>query len=265
MGRRDVFVLAETPPRIDRRNHGRGHSYYLNGAKVPGATTILGKGYPKHLEKWAADQSTAYAVDNWETLSELPVSERIKLISGARFADRDQAARRGTEVHGLAQRLAAGEDLPVPDELVGHVDAYLAFAEEWGLREVFVEAPVANLRWGYCGTVDAIADLADGARWLLDLKTGRSGIFREAALQLSAYRNAEWIVGRDGVPVPMPEVNKVGAVWLKADRTYELVPLDAGPETFRVFLYAQQIALFDDRDDVLGAALDPPTLEVANG
>jgi len=252
------MTATATPPKIVRRNHGRGHSYYVNDRKTPGATTILGNGYPKHLEKWAADSSTAYAVDNWETLSDLPISERIKLISGARFADRDQAARRGTEVHALAQRLAAGEDIPVPDELVGHVDAYLAFASDWDLREVFVEAPVANVTWGYCGTIDAVADLADGYRWLLDLKTGRSGIFREAALQLSAYRYAEWWLDAKGDPQPMLEVDRVGAVWLKADRSYELVPVDASPETFRTFLYCQQIAQFADRDDVVLAALDPP-------
>lgn len=248
-----------TPPTIERKNHGRGHSYYLNGRKVPGATTILGKGYPKHLEKWAADQSTNYAVDNWEALSEMKPSERTKLIGGARFADRDQAARRGTEVHAYAQRLAAGVDVDVPDELIGHVDAYLAFAQDWGLRELVVEAPVANVTLGYCGTVDAIADLVDGNRWLLDLKTGRSGIFREAALQLAAYRYAEWWVGANGEVYPMVDVDRVGAVWLKADRTYELVPVDAGPETFAVFLQAKAIAEFDDRDDVLLESLRPPT------
>ena len=246
------------PPDIVRKNHGRGHSYYLNGDKVPGATTVLSNGYPKRLEKWAAEQSTDYAVDNWDELAELKLSERRKLIAGARFADRDQAARRGTEVHTLAQKLAAGGDVPIPDELLGHVDAYLAFEKDWQPREILVEAPVANITARYCGTIDAIADLADGHRWLLDLKTTRSGIFREAALQLAAYRYAEWYLDPDGTPKPMLEVDRCGAVWLKADRTYELVPVDATPATFRVFLYAKQIAEFDARDDLIGAALDPP-------
>jgi hypothetical protein len=247
-------------PIIVRRNHGRGHSYKLNGEKTPGATTVLNKGYPKHLEKWAAEQSTMYAVDNWAELSGLSISERIKRISGARFADRDAAAGRGTAVHRLARRLIAGEEVEVPDELEGHVDAYLAFLEEWQPRELLVEAPIANVTWRYCGTLDFLGDLADNARWLLDLKTTRSGVYRESALQISAYRNAEWYVDAGGVVRPMLEVERCGVVWLKADRTYELVEVDASPATFRVFLAAHLIARFDERDDVIGAPLESPAL-----
>lgn len=256
---------ATAPPRIDRRNHGKGHSYYLDGVKVPGATTVLGKGYPKPaLVHWAAKAAAQEVLDRWAELEELPPSDRYELIRTAPDRDRDTSGNRGTDVHNLAQRLAAGEDIAVPDELVGHVDAYLAFATDWGPRELFVEAPVANTRWRYCGTVDTVADLVDGNRWLLDWKTSRSGVFREAALQLSAYRYCDWYLGDDG-PLPMPEVDRVGAVWLKADRTYELIPLDAGPETFRVFLYAQQIAAFQERDDVLLAPLQAPDPTGVNG
>jgi len=248
-------------PVIVRKNHGRGHSYKLNGEKTPGATTVLNKGYPKHLEKWAAESSSNYAVDNWDELSAMPVSQRLKLITDARFADRDAAARRGTEVHRLARRIIAGEEVTVPDELEGHVDAYLAFLDDWQPRELLVEAPVASVRWRYCGTLDMVADLVDGARWLLDLKTTRSGVYRESALQVTAYRNAEYYLDADGVVRPMLEVERCGVVWLRGDRSYELVPVDASPATFRVFLAAHLIARFDERDDVLGAPLEAPLPE----
>lgn len=245
-------------PRIVRRRHGTGHSYTLNGAKAPGATTVLGNGFPKHLEKWAADQSAGYAIDHWDELAEMTPSKRLKLIAGARFEDRDAAARRGTDVHRLARRLMAGEEVPVPDELEGHVDAYLAFLEEWQPAELLVEAPVANVTYGYCGTLDMLADLADGHRWLVDLKTTRSGVYLESALQISAYRNAEWYVDGNGEPQPMIEVERCGVVWLRGDRTYELVPVDASPATFRVFLAARVIGRFIDRNDALGEALEAP-------
>jgi hypothetical protein len=241
-------------PAITRRNHGRGHSYYVNGTKVPGATTVLGSGFPKHLEKWAAEQSARYAVDHWDELAEMLVSERLKLIEGARFEDRDKAARRGTEVHRLAQRLAHGEDVPVPEELEGHVDAYLRFVEEWQPRELLIEAPVANVEHGYCGTIDAVADLIDGKRWLLDLKTTRSGIFKETGCQLAAYRYADFVLDGDQVQ-PMLPVDRCGAVWLRADRSYEFREIDAGEETFGIFLCAHRISRFLDRDDVIGAPL----------
>jgi hypothetical protein len=245
-------------PSIVRKNHGRGHSYKLNGEKTPGATTVLNKGYPKHLEKWAADQSAGYAVDHWDELAEMPISKRLKLIADARFADRDAAAGRGTAIHRLARRLIAGEEVDVPDELEGHVDAYLTFLDDWQPRELLVEAPIASVRWRYCGTLDLLADLVDERRWLLDLKTTRNGVYRESALQLSAYRNADYYLDAAGVVRPMLEVERCGVVWLRADRTYELVPVDASPATFRVFLAAHLIARFDERDDVLGEALTPP-------
>jgi len=250
-------------PVIVRKNHGRGHSYTLNGDKTPGATTVLGKGYPKHLEKWAAEQSGNYAVDHWDELADMPVSQRLKLIIDARFADRDAAARRGTEVHRFARRIVVGETVEVPDELAGHVDAYLRFLDEWQPAELLVEAPVASVRWRYCGTLDLLGDLVDGTRWLLDLKTTRSGVYRESALQLSAYRNAEYYLDlASGEVRPMIEVERCGVVWLRADRSYELVPVDASPATFRVFLAAHLIARFDEREDVLGAPLEAPVPEL---
>lgn len=255
-----AVVNAAEPPKIARRNHGRGHSYTVNGEKWPGVTTILGGGYPKPaIAKWAARTCGEEVLDFWNELAELPPSERAERVRTAPDRDRDAAARRGTEVHHFAQRLAAGEEVDVPDELAGHVDAYLAFATEWQPREVLVEAPLACMRWRYSGTLDLVADLADGLRWLLDIKTTRSGVFRESALQLSGYRFADWALdAATGLVVPMPEVDRCGVVWLRGDRTYEVVPVDASEATHRVFLYVLQVAAFDKRDDLIGEALRPP-------
>lgn len=250
--------------KFERRNHGRNHSYYLDGEKLPGATTVLNKGYPKGaLVNWAAKASAQEVLDRWDELLTLPPSERFELIRTAPNRDRDQAAHRGTEVHRYAQQLARGAEVQVPDELVGHVDAYLRFLEEWQPDELLVEAPVLNTRWRYCGTVDAVADLADGQRWLLDLKTTRSGVFRETALQLTAYRNADFYLDSNGEPklLPLPRVDGCAAVWLRADRSYEFTPVEAGPEEFSVFLAALEIARFEGRDDIVGAPLEAPALE----
>jgi hypothetical protein len=251
-------VTTPAKPRIRRVNHGKGHSYYLNDVKVPGATTVLNKGYPKHLEKWAADQSAAYAINHWDELAELGPADRLKPIADARFADRDAAARRGTEVHRLVERYLAGPDVQVPDELVGHVDAYIRFVEDWQPRELLVEAPVASVRFGYCGTVDVVADLADDLRWLYDVKTTRSGVFREAVLQVAAYRHADYYLDPDGEIQPMLPVDRCGVVWLRADRSYEFVPVEANEQAFAIFRAAHLIARFEERDDFIGAPLDPP-------
>jgi hypothetical protein len=64
-----------TAPRLTRRNHGRGHSYRIDGRKVPGVTTIL-NALPKQLTKWAAEKGADHAINHWDELAALPLAER---------------------------------------------------------------------------------------------------------------------------------------------------------------------------------------------
>ncbi len=94
-----------------RRNAGKGH-YYTDedGTKLDGVTTLIGDGLPKPaLINWAANTTADYAVDHWNELSHNSVSERINKLRKARFAERDKAAKRGTEVHALAEKLIRDE------------------------------------------------------------------------------------------------------------------------------------------------------------
>ena len=46
-----------TAPPTRRVSHGKGHSYFLDGAKEIGVTTALGEGFPKPaLINWAQGQ-----------------------------------------------------------------------------------------------------------------------------------------------------------------------------------------------------------------
>lgn len=246
-------------PGTRRVNRGGGHSYYLDGEPTLGVTTAIGEGFPKPgLIGWAANSTRDYAVDHWAELSELGPAEKIKRLSRARYEDRDEAGKAGTKVHTLAQKLSAGEEVEVPEILVGHVDAYLKFVDEWEPVEQIVEGIVLNRRFGYMGTLDIVAVLADGRRWLLDLKTARSGVFAENALQLAGYRNAETYLDSFGVERTMLEVDRCGVVWVRADG-YDLVPVEVGAEEFRIFLYALGIARWRDDESVVGEALAAPT------
>lgn len=254
-----------TPP-IRRRNHGRGHSYLdANGARVPGVTTIIGDGVPKPaLVNWAANTTAEYAVDHWEDLSSMTPSARLKELTRARYADRDAAANRGTKVHALAEQLTAGKAVIVPDELRGHVESYVRFLDEWDAAPVLSETAVWSSTHGYAGTLDLIADITHphmpgrSMRALLDIKTSRSGVFGETALQLAAYRYADGYLDDDGAEQPMPEVEFTGVVHVRADG-YSLVPVTAGPAQFRSFLYAQQVKAFcDDASELVGEELTAP-------
>lgn len=243
-----------------RKNHGRGHSYWIDGEKVPGVTTILGTGYPKAaLVNWAAETTAGYAVDHWADLAELPLSQRLKQLVRARFEVQKTAALRGTRVHEYAQQLAAGEEIDVPDEYLGHVDAYLAFARDWQPQELAVERPVFSRRRRYGGTPDLIARLADGQIWLLDWKTSEKGVFPDNVLQLAALRFADYMLDDQDAEVPLPAIDQTGIVSVRADG-YDLVPVEANEDAYRTFLYVREVARYvdDDRDNWVGDALRPP-------
>lgn len=254
---------------IERRNYGRGHGYRVDGQKTPGVTTIVGATMPKDaLVKWAADQTANYAVDHWAELTEEAPSKRLKRLQGARFEDRDAASNRGTEVHRLAELYISGQEVDVPDELDGHVRSYEQFVSEFDVTPIHTEFLIVNRTVGYCGTVDLLADLTTSAgieRWLLDLKTSRSGIFAETVLQLTGYRFAEnyATLGEDGKTYdehPMSDlgIQRVGAVHVTGDG-YKLLPIDVDGGSWEYFrhlawLYRRQ----EDLPEFIGPALRPP-------
>jgi hypothetical protein len=228
---------------ITRRNFGTGHAYYVDGEKFDGVTTIIGQGLPKPaLIDWAKRVTSAYAVDYWDELAELPITQRLKRIEGAAYHERDEAARRGIEVHRLGSLLVAGDEVEVPEELAGHVESYVRFLNEWNPRPVLVEATVVSRRFRYAGTLDLVADVpAINERWLFDLKTARSGIFGETALQLEAYASAESYVDANGDEHEMPEVDAIAAVHVRSDG-YDVFRLPHDQAVFGVFRHVHYLA-----------------------
>lgn len=264
----------------------RGHWYKLDGEKVDGVTTILSAGLPKPaLVPWAASSVASVVVESIDVdrdgrchadrlvayLRELGANNRynrwpndgsfnrlaaLETLKGEPYRDRDTAANRGTEVHGFAERLTRGEEVHPPEELAGHVDAYIDWWNTWQPTDVLPEVVVASRKHRYMGTLDMIAVIG-GQRWLIDIKTNRSGPFPEVALQLAAYGNAEFMAFEDGEH-PMPEIDRYGVLWLRADG-HDFHEVLVGRHHFRLFLYAQQIAHFQksDRAEHIGPALQP--------
>jgi hypothetical protein len=258
---------------IRRVDRGRNHWYEDTdtGRRVPGVTTCIDKGLPKPaLINWAANATAEYAVDHWGELAEMAPSVRLKTLQGARYAAKDEAANRGTAVHKLAERLVQGEQVAVPDEIAGHVESYTRFLDEFDVRPVLVERVVWSPTHNYCGTLDLVADLLDPddpepdpeqrrrIRWLLDIKTNRSGIFGDIALQLAAYRHAEVWLDDDGTGYDMPEVDMCGGVHVRADG-YSLIPVEADVAQHRAFLYVAQVAQFVETSrDLVGEPVISP-------
>jgi hypothetical protein len=109
--------------------------------------------------------------------------------------------------------------------------------------------------------LDLIAELTspEGDReiWLLDIKTGEKGIFPETALQLAAYRYAEFFVDNDGQEKPMVPVQHTGAIHVTADDA-QLIPTVSGPEQLTMFRIAQKVYQYDKEKDGL---IRPPLVQ----
>lgn len=246
---------------IRRVDTAKGHHYVdSHGRRVPGVTTITGALPKDALINWAANATAGYTIDHWDTLAALAPSERLKKLQGARYEDKDRAANRGTEVHKLAEQLITGAEVDIPEELAGHAESYVHFLDEFNPQPILIEGVVFSHKHGYAGTLDLIADFPTlGKRLLCDVKTNRSGIFGETAIQLAGYRYAETYLDADGVEQPMIEVDDCAAIHVRADG-FDLIPVVAGPHQHRVLLYAKQIHEFTaDARDLVGSPVPPPS------
>lgn len=227
------------------------------------------------LRQWQETRNGKDVVP-WSDHTPLPRAAVADALASLRFRDLDQAAGRGAEVHRLAEALGRGEEVEVPAELAGHVRAYLRFLAEWQPHDAVLEGVIVNRRWRYMGKFDLLAEFDELPPWiaerigrssgrgLLDIKTARSGIFAEVALQLEAYRRGETMLeGRD--EVPMPSVDFVAAIHVRADG-YDVYAFDIEterrPTTFDIFLYAKQVGDWLDYKSGPSSTIKSPALKI---
>lgn len=254
------MTTAAKPKLPGRRiNRGTGHSYEIDGAWAPSITGII-RAIAGKNPYWPARHSANYAVDYWDELAEVKLSERRDRIEAAA---RDYTTARGTLgklVHKLIEDLIAGQTVEVSDELRGYVDAWEQFDADWQPEALLVEQPVYHRTARYAGTPDLFARLNDGKLWLLDWKTGLKGLWPEIALQLAAARYAQFWVDAAGAEQPVPKADACAGIELRSDGTYDLKPIEATYEAFDIFLHAKVVHAFtqDGRDKWIGDALTPP-------
>jgi hypothetical protein len=223
----------------------KSHRYKLDGKWCPGVTTVIKNGLPNDaLKYWSARCVAEWVADNRNVVGGMYAMGRGPMVAALKeipWQKRDDAAIRGTEVHDLAEKLASGSQVEVPDHLSGHVDSCVRFLDDWKPMSLVSERPLANRTDWWAGKPDMFAALPDGRTVLFDYKTADSGIWPETAYQLAAYSNAEFYVAEDGSEQPIPKVDLCAAVWLTAD-DYKVVPLKADAETYREFLHIKAVA-----------------------
>lgn len=245
----------------------RAHRYWCDGRPIPGVTTLIGKGLPKPaIPYWAARTVAEHVVADpaavVEMVERMGPRAAVAALKEAPWQKRDDAAVRGTDVHALAERLVHGEDVDVPEHLVGHVEGYARWLDTFDVEPILTEVPVGNRTAWYAGKPDAIVRMAGSdAVWLLDWKTS-SGVYGETALQTAAYARAEfYVLDNPDVETPMPTVERTGVVHITADGTtlYPLAPDPKGiDDAYAIFRHVAWVA---SRTDWIKAAVGQPIEE----
>lgn len=249
-----MATRTSTAPVFARSERGQGHSYTLNGHRIPGVTTALRALAKPALVNWAANTAANYAADNWDELAGYTVSARIARIASAHRQRSKSAMARGTRIHTFGAALLAGEPLDVPEELAGPVEAYARFLDAWQLEPLHTELPVCNTQYQYAGTLDAIGVSPKLGTVLFDIKTG--SVYKETALQLAAYRYCD-ITTDPAVRLPEVDATYVAHV---LDDSVELVPVTADRPVWAAFLHilaAWRWQEWTDTDSPIGRAVFP--------
>lgn len=246
--------------RFTRRNHGKGHSYLLDGHKVPGVTTVLGVLDKPALVDWAARMTATHAVENWERLTGMSPIDRFEELKGARWAVNKKATTSGKRIHALGERVAHGESLTdvAEPELRHAVQAYADTLDAWGFEPLMLETACANSSYRYAGTFDGIFKSDRLGTVLVDIKTGKR-VYSETAMQLAAYAHADLVsvevpqVGPRGgkkpsiwEEAPMPAIDGAIVIHIAQETDsspamVEVRPVDVGEEVFSAFLYCLEI------------------------
>jgi hypothetical protein len=208
-------------------------------------TTIISGGVPKPaLLPWGIKSVAEGACDLADELPGLVAKDRdaaVRMLKGIPWASRDKAADIGTLVHAAIEADRLGQPWPpVPEVAQARMDAFARFVADHQPEYQATEASVYSRRWHYAGTLDAIVKL-DGRTLLLDAKTGK-GVYPEVALQLAAYRYAEFIGSPDGDEEPMVPVDGCAVLHLPPEGdSYELIDVRADEQVFQSFLYALEV------------------------
>jgi hypothetical protein len=230
-----------TTPKVSTISRG-GSRFYVNPEtheKVPGVTSILGSLGKPFLQHWAAKVVAEFAVDNFGAYSALIMNgQRQAAVDVLKAAPRRYTTERadiGTEAHDLFERLGRGEDLGrIRPEMQGYVDQWHLFNEQFRPNFLMQEETVWSDKHRYAGSFDAIAEIG-GETVILDYKTSKA-VYAETALQMAAYRYADYIVRPDGNRVPLPKGISGGAVvHIHPDR-FDVVPMLCDEAIFEMFL-----------------------------
>lgn len=236
--------------------------------RVPGVTSILNMVPKPFLTFWAAKVVAECAVDSLPEVVGLAMRDRqgaIDYLKGAPRRDTASAADRGSAVHEMFERIVRGDRLTRLDpEMRGYESHIKAFLDRFSPRFLYVEDTVWSDTHQYAGSFDAIVEI-DGEVVILDVKTTRSGVHSDVALQLAAYAHADHIVGQDDRIHDIPPI-EAGAVLHLRPEGWQLVPARVDQHVFDQFLVLRRVFdLMQEIDSYIGSPVYDSTAATSTG
>ena len=221
-----------------KRDGSRFYVDPVSGVKVPSVTSIVGCLPKRALQFWRGKMVAECAVEDFgvvaDFISKGNPSAAIDHLKRAPDRSSGVAAKTGSDVHGLCERINRGEDIGrVHPDLQAFVDQYRRFIVDFEPGFLEVEVTCWSETWGYAGTLDFIATVG-GETVIVDIKTGKSGAWPDVALQLSAYANADFIIDAAGERRPLPQIDAAAVLTVRPDE-YRLIPVRLGDDVFDTF------------------------------
>lgn len=216
-----------------------GRYYPWKADKYVSVTTIIGDGIPKPgLNHWFIKNVATLAAANRYELSVMDEKKAYDWLMKSRLADSGGAANLGSNLHSIFQDLSLGLPMPeVSTEAFGYVTSFVDFMNDHQPKFIETESAVFS-HHGYAGTLDFICEI-DGKVVIGDYKTGKS-VWPEAALQIAAYRYADFIGRADGREDPLPSCDRSVVLHIRPEG-YKIVDVDTGPQVFDTFLSALDV------------------------
>lgn len=232
-----------TTPKQSYTIKGRGRHYPDPGRGIergspdgyPSVSNVLGIVDKPAIRWWHVKGALAAAWESRGAFAQMSDKDQaVNAFKSAPFKSSNRKADLGSAVHAVCAALASDAPMPSrPAEADPYCEQFLQFVADFDVDIIDVERTVISRESRYGGTFDLVATLDHNEQILLDIKTG-SGVYDETALQLAAYKWADWYF-TDGGLKKWTFAGRCAAVHLGPD-FYELVPVDTSIDVFNSFV-----------------------------
>lgn len=227
-------------------------------ALLPWACKMAGERAVKHESEWHAIQQEDgdEAARKWiSAASREFTAYRQTLGSMVHWMVENRERLHDAEVQGKIDWWVSKTKKPYRDKIEAdakkHLTQFYRFMEDYKPEFVMQEVTVASLTHGYAGTLDAVVEM-DGATRIMDIKTG--GAYPTTALQLAAYRHAEYVAKADGTLREACELAGIthGFVLELKPQSYKVHHYRCGEDEFAAFCAALRLKRWADDETVIG-------------